>query len=84
MTDKAIVEFQGNNEYRITWPEPFKLDMKFFLLARSYKIKTFSPDESGELVISVEGEKESLLSWLRDIEVIDEENLKSFEESMTQ
>ena len=84
MTDKAIVEFQGNNEYRITWPKPFKLDMKFFRLARSYKIKAFSPDESGELVISVEGEKESLLSWLRDIEVIDEENLKSFEEAMTQ
>ena len=81
---KAIVEFQGNDEYRITWPEPFKLDTKFFLLARSEEMKVVSPDESGEMVIGVEGKKQSLLSWLREIEVIDEDNLKSFEEAMTQ
>ena len=84
MSDKAIVESLGNREYRITWPKPFKLAMNFFLLARSYQIKVVSPEESGELVSGVEGEKESLLSWLRSIEIIDEANLKSFEEAMTE
>lgn len=78
----AVVSPLGNDEFRITWPEPFKFDMKFILLAGSYNIRVLSTDETREMVIGVEGKKETLLSWLRSLGYIDEENLRSYEESM--
>ncbi len=40
--------------------------------------------EGYDMVIGVEGERETLLDWLRSLEMIDEENMKSYEEAMTE
>ena len=83
MAEKVVVSPLGNNEYRITFPKPIKFDMKFFLQAGTHKIRILSPNEKKEMVIGVEGEKETLLSWLRSLGAIDEVNIKSYEEAMT-
>lgn len=57
-------------------------NMKFILLAGSHNIRVLSTDETREMVIGVEGKKETLLSWLRSLGYIDEENLRSYKESM--
>jgi hypothetical protein len=84
MTDKAIVSPLGNGEYRIMFPKPTKFDMNFILTAGDHKIRVLSTDKNREDVIGVEGEKQTLLSWLRSIGGIDEANMKSYEESMTE
>jgi hypothetical protein len=74
---------QGNDEYRITWAQPVKFDLKILLLACLHKIRVFSQEENEDKVIGVEGEREMLLGWLRSLEMIEEESMKSYEEAMT-
>jgi hypothetical protein len=83
MANGVSVASLGNGEYRIMWEQPVKFDMKFLLLAGTHNLRVISPDESQEMVIGVEGERETLLDWLRSLEIIDEENMKFYEEAMT-
>ena len=82
MSDIAKVLSLGNGEYRITFPAHIKFDMNFFLQAGTHKIRVVSPDDKSDLASGVEGERETLLSWLQSVGV-DVENLKSYEDAMT-
>jgi hypothetical protein len=84
MENKARVAPLGNGEYQIIWPEPFKFDMNFFLLAGTHKIRVLLQDGSEDIVTGVEGERETLLDWLRSLEMIDDANMKEYEEAMTE
>jgi hypothetical protein len=83
MALKNVVASLGNGEYQITFPQPIKFDMNFFLQAGTHKIRVLSPDDRSEMAIGVEGEREILLSWLQSVGV-DQDNLKSYEEAMTE
>jgi hypothetical protein len=84
MADKVLVSSLGNGEYRLTFPKPIKFDMNVFLQTGSHNMRLLSPDESRETIIGIEGKRETLLDWLRSLEGVDEANLKSYEESMTE
>jgi len=83
MTNGVSVTSQGKSEYRITWPQAVKFDWKTLLLACLHQIRVLSQEESEDQVIGVEGERERLLSWLRSLEIVDEENMKRYEQAMT-
>ncbi len=79
---KNIVYSLGNTEYRITFVEPFKFTMNFFLLAGSHKIRILS-DSDAELVFGVEGERDVLISWLKSLNGVTREAIDEFASSMT-
>lgn len=83
MVTSPVVSKLGHDEYRITFPRPVKFDMNLFLLAGTHKIRLVSPNEDREKVIAIEGEKETLLDWLRSIGGITEEAIKSYEDAMS-
>lgn len=83
MANGVSVVSLGDGEYRITWPQPVRFDLKTLLLACLHHIKVLSQEEDEDQVIGVKGERESLLNWLRSLEMIDEENMKLYEEAMT-
>ena len=83
MANGLSITSQGNDEYCITWAQPVKFDLKILLLACLHQMTVLSQEESEDRVIGVEGEREMLLGWLRSLEMIDEENMKSYEEAMT-
>lgn len=63
---KNIVYRLENGEYRITIAEPFKFTIQFYMLAGSHDIKILCDDEYG-FVFGVEGERKTLLSWLKSL-----------------
>lgn len=83
MTNRVRVTSQGQGEYRITWLRAVKFDWKTLLLACIHQVRVLSQRESEDEVIGVEGERERLLNWLRSLEMVDEENMKKYEEVMT-
>ena len=83
MTNGVSVTSQGKSEYRITWPQAVKFDWKTLLLVCLHQIRVLSRKESEDEVIGVEGERERLLNWLRSLEIVDEENMKRYEQAMT-
>ena len=83
MANEISVASLGDGEYRITWSQPVRFDMKTLLLACTHQIRVLSQEDNEDKVIGVEGERETVLNWLRSLEMIDEENMKSYEEAMT-
>ena len=83
MANGVSIASLGDGEYRITWPQPVKFDLKTLFLACIHHLRVLSQVENEDMVIGVEGERELLLNWLRSLEMIDEENMKLYEEAMT-
>ena len=83
MANRVSVASLGDGEYRIAWPQPVRFDLKTLFLACAHQISVLSQEEDEDKVIGVEGERETLLNWLRSLEMIDEENMKFYEEAMT-
>lgn len=83
MANGVSIASLGDGEYRITWPQPVKFDLKTLFLACAHQIRVLSQEEDEDKVIGIEGERETLLNWLRSLEMIDEENMKFYEEAMT-
>ena len=81
MTDQDVVSSIGNGEYRIIFSQPIEFDMDFFFVASAHSVNLLLLDEKSETAIGVEGKKESLMNWLRSLEV-DEASLKSYSDSM--
>ena len=79
---KNIVSSLGDGTYRITFVEPFKFTMNFFLLAGSHRMKILS-DSDAEFVFGVEGKKEVLISWLNSLNGVTQEAINEFASSMT-
>jgi len=84
MANKTLVSSIGNGEYRIIFPQSTKFDMTAILQTGTHKIRVLSPKGSEDLMIGVEGERETLLDWLRGLEGVDPAVLKSYEEAMTE
>jgi hypothetical protein len=80
--EKNIVTSLGDNEYRITYYEPFKYTMKFFMLVSSHNIRVLS-DREYQLVFGVEGKRETLLSWYRSLSGVAPEVIDELDELMT-
>ncbi len=78
-----IVSSLGNDEYRITFAQPIKYTMNFFLLAGTHKMRVLS-DKEMEMVFGVEGKKKVLLSWLESLQVVTKEAMDEFEALMTE
>ena len=85
MTEQDVVSSIGNDEYRIMFAQPIEFDgqLDFFSLASIHGIKLLLPGETGEIALGVEGKKESLLSWLRSLDV-DEASLKAYANAMSE
>ena len=83
MANQVNVASLGDGEYRITWPQSVRFDLKTLLLACTHYLRVLSLEEDEDRVIGVEGERELLLKWLRSLEMVDEENMKLYEEAMT-
>jgi hypothetical protein len=83
MTKQDVISSIGNGEYRILFAQPIEFDGRtdFFILASVHGVKLLLPVETGETAMGVEGKKESLLSWLRSLDV-DEASLKSYADAM--
>ena len=84
MANGVSVASLGDGQYRITWPQPVRFDLKTLLLACTHHLRVLSQEEDEDQVIGVEGERELLLNWLRSLQVIDEENMKLYDEAMTE
>jgi hypothetical protein len=85
MIQQDVVSSIGNGEYRIVFAQPIEFDgqIDFFIIASAHSVKLLLPGGTGEIAIGVEGKKESLLSWLRSLDV-DEASLKSYADAMTE
>jgi hypothetical protein len=83
MTNGISITPQDTGEYRITWQQPVKFDLKTLVLVCMHQVRVISPDESEDTVIGVEGERERLLAWLRSLQIVDEENMRHYEQAMT-
>ena len=72
-----IVSSLGNDEYRITFAQPLKSTMNFFLLTGTHNMRVLS-DKEIELVFGIEGKKKVLLSWLESLQGITKEAMDEF------
>ena len=78
---KNIVFGLGGGRYRITFMVPFIFDMNFFFLAGSHDIRVLC-DRDGKFAFGVEGERETLISWLQSLSGITQEAINEFASSM--
>lgn len=79
---KNIVSSLGSNEYRITFAEPFKFTMNFFLLSGTHNMRVLS-DNDLELVFGIEGKRDVLLSWLKSFDDVTKQAIDEFASLMT-
>ncbi len=79
--ERIITSFR-NGYFRITLPEPMKYSMNFFLSVRQYNIKVLTDIEYG-LVFGIEGKRDTLLSFLENIEGATKEIMDEYKLLMT-
>ncbi len=65
----------------MTFAQPMKYTMNFFLLAGTHNMRVLS-DKELEMVFGVEGKKKVLLSWLESLQVVTKEAMDEFEALM--